>query len=137
MPLPHRIGRGPYFEVREISCAGQHIEGYLAFLNSTLQIVHHQYRLIHVLHIELCLRPHYLQTQVEPDVFGNVDFTGETLPVIDLPIGSGVEYRRVLQCVWIAGLMWPKANPFTVGTVSVEPKLYTDKPAAPGGCDIH
>jgi hypothetical protein len=42
---------------------------------------------------------------VEPDIFGDINRAGEARPVIDLPVEAGVENRRILQGVWIPGLV--------------------------------
>ena len=110
MPLPGRIGRCPYFEIREIGRARQVIQGHLAFLNAAFQIVHHQRGLVHVLDVELRLRARHLQAQVEPDIFRDIDRAGEARPVVDLPVAAGVEDRRVLHGVGKAGLVLAKIN---------------------------
>src|SRR6266436_48856 len=61
MPLPGCIGRGSDREIREIGCTCQNVQGHLALLKATLQIVHYQRGLIHVLDVEPGLRPHYLE----------------------------------------------------------------------------
>jgi hypothetical protein len=38
--------------------------------------------------IQLCLCPHHLQAQVEPDIFRDIDGAGEAWPVIDLPVAA-------------------------------------------------
>src|SRR5262249_32705436 len=62
---------------------------------------------------------------------------GETRSVIDLPVEAGVENRRILQGVGIAGLVLAEINKFGVGAVAGEPKLKTEKTTACGGCDIN
>ena len=118
MPLPRRIGRGAYFEVREVGRTRQVRQCDLAFLNAAFQIVHHQRRLVHVLDIELCLRARHLQAQVEPDIFRDIDCAGETWSIVDLPVAAGVENWRVLHGVGKAGLVLAEIDLFGVGAVA-------------------
>ena len=73
---------------------------------------------------------------MEPDIFRDIDRAGEAGPVIDLPVGAGIENRRVLHGVGQPGLVLAEINPFAVGAVFVETKLKAEKTAVCRGCDI-
>jgi hypothetical protein len=74
---------------------------------------------------------------VKPDIFRNIDCAGETGPVVDLPIGAGVENGRVLDGVGQSRFVLPQINPFAVGAVVIKPELNPEKPALSRGGDIH
>jgi len=140
--LPGRVGRCPYFEIRETGCARESIQGDLAFLNAAFQIVHHEgglvfIHVIHVLDVEPGLRARHFQTQVEPFGSRNINRSGEARPVIDLPVATSVEDRRVLQGVGKSGLVLAEINLFGVEAVVDDPKHDAEKAALRGGCDVH
>jgi hypothetical protein len=136
VPLPGRIGRCPYLEAREIGCAGQDVQGHLAFLNAAFQVVHQQRGFFHVLDVQLCLRAHHFQPQVEPDIFRYVHRAGEARTVVNLPVEAGVENWRVLHGVRQPGLMLEEINPFGIGAVVGDAKLNAEKPTARRGGNI-
>jgi hypothetical protein len=125
-------------EIREVGRAGEYIEGELAILNSTLQIIHHQSGIGEVVHVELCLCSGHLQAQMKPDVFGNVDGPGEAGSIVDLPVRSSVKDRSVLHGVGKTGFVLAEIDPLAVSSVGfVEAKLNSEKAALSGSCDVH
>ncbi|MFZ3264325.1 MAG: hypothetical protein WA172_10020 [Terriglobales bacterium] len=90
-----------------------------------------------VLDVELRLCAHHLQAQMEPDISGDIDRAGETWPIVDLPVASGVENRRVLQGVGKPGFVGTEIDRFEVEALMVDAKVKAEEPALRGGCDVH
>ncbi len=107
----------------------------MALWIAALEVVDDKRGLFHVLDIEPGLSAGHFQAHVEPDVLGDVDGAGEARAVVKLPVQAGVENRRVLHGVGLAGLVLAEVHPFGVGAVDAE--LNAEEAAAGGGCDIH
>ena len=69
---------------------------------------------------------------MEPSIFRDIDSTGETLPIVDLPVEAGIEYWRILHGVRETGLVLAQIDPFGIGAVIRDTKLNAKKPAACG-----
>src|SRR6185369_3995860 len=61
MPRPGSIGCSLYFEIRKVGRTRQDSQRHLSFLDSSFQIVDYECGLIHIFHIEFCLRARHHQ----------------------------------------------------------------------------
>jgi hypothetical protein len=137
VPLPRRVLCRPHLEVGEVGCAGEDGERYLSLLRAALQVVHHERGRVHVLHVELRLRPRDRQPQVEPRLLRDVDGGGEARPAVDLPVEAGVEDGRVLQGVGKPGFVRTEIDPLRIGAVVGDPELDAEESPSRGSGDVH
>ena len=85
LPRPRRACRAPRSS-RSTPRPSERAERELALLDAALQVGHDERRRVHVLDVQLRLRPVDLQPQVKPGVLRDVDRARESGPVVELPV---------------------------------------------------
>src|SRR5690242_8304199 len=92
--------------------------------------------MVHVFDVEFGLRTGDFHAQVEPNIFGNVDRSGEAWSIVNLPVSAGVQHWCVLDCVRQTGFMLPQVDPFAICAIVAETKLNTEEATVSGSRNI-
>src|ERR1051326_4833900 len=89
--------------------------------------------MVHVFDIEFGLGASDFHSQVEPDIFWNVDSSSKTWSIVDLPVSARIQHWCVLDCIRQTGFVLPQVDPFAVCAIVRKAELNTEEATA-GGC---